>query len=91
MSKDDFSVFVQLLSPLQRFAIPWTAACQAPLSFTMSWSLLRFMSIELVMLSSHLTLRCPLLHLLLIFPSIRVFSNEIQLFASDGQSIGALI
>jgi len=53
----------------------WTAACQAPLSFTISWSLLRFMSIELMMLSNHLILCFPLLLLPSVFPSIRVFSN----------------
>ena len=57
-------------------AIPWTAACQTPLSFTIFQSLLRFMSIELVMLSNHLVLYCPLLLLPSIFPSISVFSNE---------------
>ena len=56
-------------------ATPWTAAHQAPLSSTVSQSLLRFMSIELVMLSNHLILRHPLL-LSSIFPSIKVFSNE---------------
>ena len=50
--------------------------CQASLSFTISQSFLRFMSIELVMLSNHLIFRNPLLLLPLIFPSIRVFSNE---------------
>ena len=55
---------------------PWTAACQASLSITNSWSLLKLMSIELVMPSSHLTLCCPLLLLPPIPPSIRVFSNE---------------
>ena len=55
---------------------PWTAACQAPLSSTVSQSLLRFTSIELVMLSNHLILCHPLLLLLSIFPSIRVLSNE---------------
>ena len=55
---------------------PWTAACQAYLSITNSWSLLKLMSIELVMPSSHLILCCPLLLLLPIPPSIRVFSNE---------------
>ena len=55
---------------------PWTLAGQAPLSSTVSWSLLRFMSIESVMLSNHLILYCPLLLLLSIFPSIRVFSSE---------------
>ena len=52
---------VQLLSPVWLFAIPWTAACQASLSFTVSWSLLKFMSIELVLLSEHCTLCHPLL------------------------------
>ena len=57
------------------FAIPWTAAHQASLSFTISWSLLKFLSVELVMLSNHLILCHPLL-LPSIFSSIRVFSNE---------------
>ena len=55
---------------------PWTAACKASLSFTISWSLLKLMFIESVMPSKHLILCCPLLLLLSIFPSIRVFSNE---------------
>ena len=55
---------------------PWTAACQAPLSSTISQSLLKLMSIELVMPSNHLILCRPLLLLPSIFPSIRVFSNE---------------
>ena len=55
---------------------PWTAARQASLSITNSWSLLKLMSIELVMPSNHLILCCPLLLLPSIFPSIRVFSNE---------------
>ena len=55
---------------------PWTAACQAALSFSISWSLLKLMSIELVMLSNHLILCRPLLLPPSIFPSIRVFSNE---------------
>ena len=54
----------------------WTAACQAPLSSTVSQNLLRFTFIELVMLSNHLILCFPLLLLLSIFPSIRVLSNE---------------
>ena len=53
-----------------------TSACQASPSFTISQSLLQFMSTELVMLSNHLILCCPLLLLPSIFPSIRVFSNE---------------
>ena len=55
---------------------PWTAASQASWSSTISWSLLKFMSIELVMLSNHLRLCCSLLLLPSIFPSIKVFSNE---------------
>ena len=55
---------------------PWTAPRQASLSITNSWSLLKLMSIELVMPSNHLILGCPLLLLPSIFPSIRVFSNE---------------
>ena len=54
----------------------WTAACQASLSFTNSWSLFKLMSIELVMPFNHLILCSPLLILPLIFPSIRVFSIE---------------
>ena len=66
---------VQLLSRVQLFATPRTAACQASLSITNSQSLLKLMSIELVMPSNHLILCCPLL-LPSIVPSIRVFSNE---------------
>ena len=67
---------VQLLSLVQLFVTPWTAACQASLSITKSWSLLKLISIELVMPSNHLILCHPLLLLPSIFPSIRVFSNE---------------
>ena len=67
---------VQSLSRVQLFVTPWTAARQASLSITNSWSLLRLMSIELVMPSNHLILCCPLLLLPSIFPSIRIFSNE---------------
>ena len=55
---------------------PWTAACQASLSFTISKNLLKFMSIGLVMLSNHLILCHPRLRLPSVFPSIRVFSSE---------------
>ena len=55
---------------------PWTAACQASLSFTIYQTLLKFMSIESMMLSNHLLLYRPLLLLPSLFPSIRVFSNE---------------
>ena len=67
---------VQSLSRVQLFVTPWTAACQASLSITNSWSLLKLMSIELVMPSNHLILCRPLLLPPLIIPSIRVFSNE---------------
>ena len=67
---------VQSLSHLQLFATPWTAACQAFLSITNSWSLLKLMSIESVSPSNHLILCCPLLFLPSIFSSIRVFSKE---------------
>ena len=70
------ATYVQLLGCVWLFATPWTAACQAPLSFTNSQSLLKFMSTELVMLSNYLILCGPLLLLPSIFPSIGVFSNE---------------
>ena len=70
---------VQLLSCVQLFATPWTAACQASLSITNSQSLLKLISIESVMPSSHLILCRPLLLLPSVFPSIRVFSNELVL------------
>ena len=69
-------VVVQLFSCVQLFATPWTAALQAPLSFTISQSLLKLMSIESVMSSNHRVLCCPLFLLPSIFPSIRVFSSE---------------
>ena len=71
-----FYLSVQLLSHVRLFVTPWTAACRASLSITMSWSLLRLMSIELVMPSNHLILCHPLLLLPSIFPSIKVFSSE---------------
>ena len=67
---------IQLLSPVQLFATPWTTARQAFLSITNSRSLLKVMSMELLMPSNHLFLSQPLLLLPTIFPSIRVFSNE---------------
>ena len=69
---------VQPLSLVQLFSIPWTAAHQASLSFTISRNLFKSRSIESMMLSNHLILCHPLL-LLSIFPSIRVFSNELTL------------
>ena len=67
---------VQSLSHVRLFATPWTAACQASLSITNFWSLLKLMSIDLVMPSNHLIRYHPLLLLLSIFSSIRVFSKE---------------
>ena len=67
---------VQLFSCVQLLAIPWTAAHQASLSITNSWSLLKLVSIESVMPSNHFILCRPVLLPLSIFPSIRVFSNE---------------
>ena len=78
---------VQSLSHVQLFATAWTAACQASLSITNSQSLLKLMSMELVMPSKHLILCRPLLLPPSIFPSIRVFTVS-QFFASGGQSIG---
>ena len=70
---------VQSLSRIQLLATPWTAARQASLSITNSWSLLKLMSIESVIPSNHLILCHPLLLLPPIPPSIRVFSNELAL------------
>ena len=72
-------VCTRLLSRVQLFATPWTAAHQASLSFAISHSWLRFTSIESVMPSNHLILHCLILLLPFIFPSIRVFSNELAL------------
>ena len=75
----DQSVAIQSLNRVRLFVTPCTVACQAPLSSTISQSLLKFMSIDLVLPSNHLILCCPLLLLPSIFPSIRVFSNELAL------------
>ena len=72
-------VVVQSLSHVQLLATPWTAACQASLSFTISQSLLKLMSIESVMPPNHLILCHLLLLLPSIFPSIMVFSKELAL------------
>ena len=77
---------VQSLSHVQLFATPWTAACQASLSITNSRSLLKLMSITLVMPSSHLILCCPLLLSPSIFPASGSFPMS-QFFTSGGQSI----
>ena len=72
-------LLLQLLSHVSLFATPGTAAYQASLSFTISWSLLKLMSIVLMMPSNHLILCCSRLLLPSIFPSIRVFSNQLVL------------
>ena len=72
-------VVVQSLSRVQLFVTQWTAAHQASLSFTVSRSLLKLMSVDLVMPSSHLILCCPFLLLPSVFPSVRVFSIELAL------------
>ena len=78
-------IILRSLSPVQLYTTPWTKACQAPLARyplqTISWSLLKFMAIESVMLSNHFILCHPLLFLPSIFPSFRVFSNELVLQA----------
>ena len=73
------SVVVHVLSRVWLFATPWTAACQASLTITSSQSLLKLMSIELVMPFNHLILCRPLLLLPSILPSIKVFSNKLTL------------
>ena len=74
-----FLIVVQLLSHVQLLATPWTTVHQASLSFTISQSLFKLMSIESVMPFNHLILCRPLLLLPSIFPSIRVFPNELVL------------
>ena len=71
--------FSSVVQHVRLFLTPWTAAHQASLSITNSWSLLKLMSTESVMPSNHLILCRPLLLLPLIFPSIRVFSNDLAL------------
>ena len=76
MDRKYSSVQIQSLSCVRLFETPWASACQASLSITNSQSLLKLMSIELVMPSNHLILCRPLPLLPSIFPSIRVFPNE---------------
>ena len=71
-----FLNFLQSLSHVRLFVTPWNAPCQVFLSITNSWSLLKLMFIESVMLSNHLILCHPLLLQASIIPSIRVFTNE---------------
>ena len=77
--RKDWAVVVQSLQCVWLFATPWTAACEASLSFTISRSLLKLMSMLLVMSSNHLVLCYSLLHLPSIFPRIEVFSKELAL------------
>ena len=72
-------VVIQLLSNVKLFVTPWTVAHQAPLSSSISQNLFKFMFIEMVILSNHCILCCPLLLLPSIIPNIRVFSNELAL------------
>ena len=81
-------IVVQSLSRVWLFANPWTAAHLAFLSFIISWSLLKLVSIESVMPSNHLILCRPLLLLSSIFPGIRVFSNESAVCISAFLSMG---
>ena len=83
-----YTHFVQSLSCVWLFATPWTEAHQASLSFTISWSLLKLMSIELVMLSNHLSLCHPLQFCLQSFPASGSFLMN-HLFTSGGETIGA--
>ena len=89
---------VQSLSPVRLFVTPWTAALQASLSITNSQSLLKLMSITLVMPCNHLILSCPLLFLPSISPSIRVFTDGLlpspfpaseSVLCISGQNTGA--
>ena len=81
---------VQSPNPVWLFATPWTAAHQASLSFTISWSLLKFMSIEPVRPSNHLILFTPFSSYIQSFPASGSFPMS-QHFASGGQSLGASI
>ena len=80
-------VVVQSLHCIQLFATPWTIACQAPLSSSISWGLFKFMSIESIMPSNHLILWQPILLLPAFFPSIRVFSSEWMIIKATTKTI----
>ena len=73
-------IAVQPISCVQHFATPWTAACQASLSLTIPWNMLKLMSMESVMPPIYLIFGCPLLLLPSIFCSIKIFSNELALY-----------
>ena len=74
---------VQSLSCVPLFVTPWTATCQTSLYFTIFWSLLKLMSIELVMPSNHLILCCPLLLLLSEFPRMYVSASQVALVVKN--------
>ena len=84
-----FVVIVQSVSHVRLFVTPWTAACQASLSFTISRSLLKLMSMESVMPSNHLILCHRFSSCFQSFPASGSFPRKSQFFASDGQIIGA--
>ena len=86
-SNSTLQFVVQLVSCVQLSATPWTAACQASLSITNSWSLLKLMSIESVMPSNYLILAVPFSSCLQSFPASGSFKMN-QFFTSGGQSIG---
>ena len=81
---------VQSIGPVRLFVTPWTATCQASLSFIISWSLLKLMSIELVMPSNHVILCCPFLSCPQSFPASESLLMS-WLLASGGQGIGASV
>ena len=85
--RSDVEIY-EINSSVQLFETPWTAACQASLSITISWSLLKVMSIKWVMPSNHLILCRPLYSCLQSFPALGTFPMS-QFFPSSGQSIGA--
>ena len=88
--KNIFVVFVQSLSCVKLFATPWTVTCQASLSFTSSWSFLKFMSIESVMPSNPLILCCPLLLLDSISPHQFRFGFSTKYVSGNNRLISSL-
>ena len=85
-----YAIVVQLLSHVRLFATPWTAASHASWSFTISWSLLKLMSIESMMPFNHLILCLPLFSCPKSFPALESFPVS-QFFASGSQSTGASV
>ena len=76
INDNDQPTVVQSLSCVRLFVTPWIAACQASLTFTISWRLLKLISIAMVVPSNHFIIYCTLLFVPSVFPSIRVFSSE---------------